>query len=767
MKTSKKTKFFGITTCVAMVLSLFSTPMTQIKAETSKPITPTTETIENKQLVFANGVPITITQKDGNTNTVTWDGGTMDISTTATVFGGTHDSDTTLQNTSVTMNSGTVNAIFGGGLHKSHVVNSNVTINGGSIPSQVAGGGASSFVHDSHSWYSGEATNSPCIVENANVTINGGDKYYLVYGGGEGISKTGTTTLTINDGNFSKAYVTAGGSNGYTGTATLNINGGTSFNVVQSVNRGSMDSAVLNVTGGEIINLYLGGETGDSGVTGTISNVKADITGGKITNIQKGKSNNIEFSKDSNALSLTYHRSFIQNAASIAETFGTSAIDTFDDSIKNIILDKSEVILQQGETDIIKAEVTSGADATEEQKKITWSSNHPEIATVKDGKIIAVAAGKATITAKTESGVEATCTVTVTKPVEVETPPVINPEIPVDKIEVGVTDEKAKETIKNVADKIIAGDESVKDYTSEETAKAVVEAVQDGKAISVAAVVEEADTEKEEVKADTAKIQEELETLTADSKATATVAMYLDLNLQIKADEDVIGNVTKLDVPVTFTVLVPENLQQEGRTFYVLRVHNGGVEKLNTKVEGNTLTFKTDRFSTYAIVYEDQKKEDTTTPDPTPEPTPTPDSKPTPTPTPDSKPTPTPTPTPTPEKTFFKVVFVDKNGATLSVANVEENGTAVAPIAPVVEGYRFVKWDTDFTKVTKDLTVKPVYEKITDKTPAASPEKTSKNKNSPNTGDTTNAALFTAFALLGLVSMGIVAVQRKRKQLMK
>ena len=101
------------------------------------------------------------------------------------------------------------------------------------------------------------------------------------------------------------------------------------------------------------------------------------------------------------------------------------------------------------------------------------------------------------------------------------------------------------------------------------------------------------------------------------------------------------------------------------------------------------------------------------------------------------------------------------NGAVLRTEKVEANKAATAPKAPEVEGYRFVKWDTDFTKVTKDLLVKPVYEKV------AAAEKPSNDKKSPNTGDTTNAGLFTAFALLGFVSMGIVAIQRKRKQLMK
>ena len=171
--------------------------------------------------------------------------------------------------------------------------------------------------------------------------------------------------------------------------------------------------------------------------------------------------------------------------------------------------------------------------------------------------------------------------------------------------------------------------------------------------------------------------------------------------------------------------------------------------------DGSALTFDTNLFSTYALVYVDKKAEEPT-PDPKPEPTPNPD------------PTPNPQPTPEPETTVYNVVFVDMNGAVLKVEKVNANGAATAPVAPAVEGYRFVKWDTDFSKVTKDLLVKPVYEKVTaTEKPTATPEKPSSDKNTPDTGDTTSAGLFTAFALLGLVSMGIIAVQRKRKQLMK
>ena len=409
----------------------------------------------------------------------------------------------------------------------------------------------------------------------------------------------------------------------------------------------------------------------------------------------------------------------------------------------NIEFSKKNITLEVGTSEILVATLSPDESKTE---TVEWSSSDEKIASVKDGKVTAKVPGKVTIIPTTEGGLTANCEVTVTKPVAVETPS-IDTSKPTDEIKVGVNDEKAEQLLKDVTDQIIAGSS---EFTDADTANAVIEAAKAGKTVTVVADVQKANSGNAQVQADAKKIQKELEALTAESNNTATVAMYLDLSVLIKADDIELGNITNLSTPMKFTVVVPENLLAEGREFYILRVHNGAVNKIVPERNKNILTFGTDRFSTYAVVYEDKKVEDNgTTPEPKPEPTPE------------------PTPTPTPEKTIYNVVFVDMNGAVLRTEKVEANKAATAPKAPEVEGYRFVKWDTDFTKVTKDLLVKPVYEKVAATEKPSTPEKPSSDKKSPNTGDTTNAGLFTAFALLGFVSMGIVAIQRKRKQLMK
>lgn len=57
----------------------------------------------------------------------------------------------------------------------------------------------------------------------------------------------------------------------------------------------------------------------------------------------------------------------------------------------------------------------------------------------------------------------------------------------------------------------------------------------------------------------------------------------------------------------------------------------------------------------------------------------------------------------------WTVTFVDMNGTTIKTETVDNGASATAPTAPTVPHYTFDKWDTAFTNVTENLTVKAQY----------------------------------------------------------
>ena len=274
----------------------------------------------NTGAFFANGTPIVISEVDGNT-VITWDGGSQIVPNTVSVFGGgvggNYDS------TQITMESGTIQNLIGGGIgytpdNSSNVINTNITINGGTITNAVTGsgyfnakvsnsniqmnggtalsvqgGGMASGKIDGINYSVGnkdDAINSPNRTDIANIVISGGKITYGLFGGGQGYSYTGNVNLTISDGDLNGSYVTAGGSNGYTESANVKLTGG-KIGVYQTVNRGTLNNATIKVAGSSIDKFYVGGETEDKSVTGVINNINTHLISGNIENLDSGTSN--------------------------------------------------------------------------------------------------------------------------------------------------------------------------------------------------------------------------------------------------------------------------------------------------------------------------------------------------------------------------------------------------------------------------------------------------------------------------------------------
>ncbi len=94
------------------------------------------------------------------------------------------------------------------------------------------------------------------------------------------------------------------------------------------------------------------------------------------------------------------------------------------------------------------------------------------------------------------------------------------------------------------------------------------------------------------------------------------IAEFFDITISAKAG-DVTVSLTELSKKIPLTIGVPEAPDiAEGytRTYYILREHDGKVEKLDAVLsdDGKTLTFESDLFSRYAIAYVDTKNAEVT-----------------------------------------------------------------------------------------------------------------------------------------------------------
>ena len=131
----------------------------------------------------------------------------------------------------------------------------------------------------------------------------------------------------------------------------------------------------------------------DQTVTWTSSNTAvAKVDGGKVTAVKEGTA--------------TITASCGGKSATCTVTVKKKVIP-----VSSVALNKSALFLLVGESSTLTAEVYP-ANATD--KTVTWSSSNPSVATVSGGKVTAVKAGTATITAKSGEK-SATCAVTVSK----------------------------------------------------------------------------------------------------------------------------------------------------------------------------------------------------------------------------------------------------------------------------------------------------------------------------------------------------------------
>ncbi len=95
--------------------------------------------------------------------------------------------------------------------------------------------------------------------------------------------------------------------------------------------------------------------------------------------------------------------------------------------------------------------------------------------------------------------------------------------------------------------------------------------------------------------------------LVQNASTNLTVGMYLDINLFKKVGGNTATKITETNGTVKASILIPESLWKAGRTFEIIRVHDGVATAIEGTYDENThiFTFETDKFSTYALAYKD------------------------------------------------------------------------------------------------------------------------------------------------------------------
>lgn len=163
--------------------------------------------------------------------------------------------------------------------------------------------------------------------------------------------------------------------------------------------------------------------------------------------------------------------------------------------------------------------------------------------------------------------------------------------------------------LSNAAKKIAGGDMS---YVTEVRTGAVKSALNKGNGIIVS-IEQELISSSRVPSADMALLDKALGSGSAD--------VYMSIVAVIKdgTTGEVLGYLSQLPGAVQFTVDVPQsmlNAQKDGKYIYVMRVHDGKAEYLDTTIRNGKASFSSDKFSTYALVAVDQKVQGVRTGDP-------------------------------------------------------------------------------------------------------------------------------------------------------
>lgn len=327
------------------------------------------------------------------------------------------------------------------------------------------------------------------------------------------------------------------------------------------------------------------------------------------------------------------------------ETFEINPVSTV--KVKSVNVTPSTAALVVGDTTTLTAEVLP-ADATD--PSITWASSDEKVATVdKNGKVTAVAEGKAAITATSNADdtVFGSCALTVVSPeAEKYALNITKSENGTVAVKGDITEAFANETIElvitpdadYVLDTVTVNGKNIsgtsftmpaEDVTITVTFKKIGSAgaeivAPEGVSVSFAGSKEDilkavfgddyAALVEAGYKLDVVMTVKDETAVSAEDKALVEGALSNDMHIGLLIDvslvmtkdgvSSVVANSSK---PVSFVIGVPDSIIADGRTYSVIRVHDGAAEDIGGTYDASnkTITVSSDKYSTYAIVYKD------------------------------------------------------------------------------------------------------------------------------------------------------------------
>ena len=94
-------------------------------------------------------------------------------------------------------------------------------------------------------------------------------------------------------------------------------------------------------------------------------------------------------------------------------------------------------------------------------------------------------------------------------------------------------------------------------------------------------------------------------------KGKYDISLFLDINLMKQIESENPIKIEETNQKIKISIKLPKELinnnNKVNRIYKILRLHNGKVDVIDAKLDGDILSFETDKFSSYAIAYIDKE----------------------------------------------------------------------------------------------------------------------------------------------------------------